>query len=84
MNFSPFNNACKLLIAITLIASSSNRLFAQYKWIAVNADHIAYDANGPIGDCLFPMDDEGNITLQEVVKTDISKDSTTLFVTEFL
>lgn len=81
MSFPKIN---KLLIATVLILFYTTELSAQYKWIAVNADHIAYDANGPIGDCLFPMDDEGKITLQEIVKTEISKDSTTLFVTEFL
>lgn len=84
MKSTSFISGKKLLMATVLIVLSSSNLFAQYKWIEFTADHIAYDANGPIGDCLFPMDDEGKITLQEIVKTEISKDSTTLFVTEFL
>lgn len=81
MSFPKIN---KLLIATVLILFYTTELSAQYKWIAVNALHIAYDANGPIGDCLFPMDDEGKITIQDVVKTDYSKDSTIVFVTDFL
>lgn len=61
-----------------------NSISAQYKWIEVSALNVAYDTNGPIGECLFPMDDQGNITLQDVVQAGISKDSITMFVTEFL
>ena len=80
----PTNYLKKVFLAILLTLLVTNSVFAQYKWIQVNALHIAYDTNGSVGDCLFPMDDEGNITLQEVVQTNISKDSTMMFVTEFL
>lgn len=73
----------RIFIALFLLLLVSS-VSAQYKWIAVSALNVAFDTNGPVGECLFPMDEEGKITLQDVVQTGISKDSITMFVTEFL
>lgn len=67
-------------IIITLFACLTCCLNSQ----AQNLQHVAFDTNGPMGECLFPQDENGNIVFSEVVKTNLSADTIMGLAKEFL
>lgn len=49
-----------------------------------NLMHVAFDTNGPMGECLFPQDESGNIVFTGIVETDFSADTIMGLAKEFL
>jgi hypothetical protein len=49
-----------------------------------NLMHVAFDTNGPMGECLFPQDELGNIVFTGIVETDFSADTIMGLAKEFL
>lgn len=47
----------------------SNRLFSQ------SITHVAFDTNGPVGESLFPTDDNGNIVYTGIINCKYSSDT---------
>ncbi len=44
----------------------------------------AFDTNGPMGECLFPQNEEGDIVFTEVIKTNLSADTILGLAKEFI
>lgn len=56
-------------------------LSAQSFWVENN---MAFDTNGPIGECLFPMDENGETVYKEVVQCQFSRDTLSNILIQFL
>lgn len=52
--------------------------------IAQNLNHVAFDTNGEMGECLFPQDENGNITFSGVVESPLSSDTILGLAKEFI
>ena len=52
--------------------------------IAQNLNWRAFDTNGPVGECLFPQNDNGEIVYTGVVECDLSADSIFGLTKEFI
>lgn len=52
------------LIFISLFLLINYSINAQSFWVT---DNNAFDTNGPIGECLFPMDEHGETEYKEVI-----------------
>ena len=50
----------------------------------INSNNCAFDTNGPMGECLFPQDNNGDISFSEVVECEFSKDSIFVLAEEWL
>lgn len=76
LNFEKVRDMRKLLfIALLLFAVATN---------AQNLDHVAFDTNGPMGECLFPQDENGNITFSDIVECEYSADTIMGLAKEFV
>lgn len=58
------------------------RLFAMFSLLffvlvvqAQSITHKAFDTNGPVGECLFPEDAEGNIVYSDIIQCGLSADT---------
>ena len=49
-----------------------------------NLDWVAFDTNGPMGECLFPQDTGGDVFFSEVIDCNMSKDSIFAYVKEWI
>ena len=56
-----------LLFVINLCVASLIEVDAQ------NLMHVAFDTNGPIGECLFPQDSIGEIVFSDIVECGYSR-----------
>lgn len=61
-----------LMLSISLIGSSQN-----LNW-------IAFDTNGPMGECLFPMNEEGETVFTDIVACSLSADTIMGLAKEFM
>lgn len=67
-----------------------NILFLLFYFISItpfnaqNLMNVAFDTNGPMGECLFPQDESGDIVYQGVVETELSADTIMGLAKEFL
>lgn len=52
--------------------------------ITHNLNHVAFDTNGPIGKCLFPHNDYGDIIFRDVIQSDFSADRISDLAIEFI
>lgn len=52
--------------------------------IAQNLNHVAFDTNGPMGECLFPHDENGNITFSGIVESPYCSDTIMGLAKEFI
>ena len=55
-----------------------------YSANAQNLNHVAFDTNGPMGECLFPQDENGEITFSGVVECPYSSDTIMGLAKEFI
>ena len=49
-----------------------------------NLNHVAFDTNGPMGECLFPQDENGEIVFTGIVETPYSSDTIMGLAKEFI
>ncbi len=52
--------------------------------IAQNLNHVAFDTNGPMGECLFPQDENGEIKFSGIVDCPYSSDTIMGLAKEFI
>jgi len=52
--------------------------------ITHNLNHVPFDTNGPIGKCLFPQNDYGDIIFRDVIQSDFSADRISDLAIEFI
>ena len=59
-------------------------LLCVYSVKAQNLEHVAFDTNGAMGECLFPQDENGNIKFVGVVNCKMSPDTIMGLAKEFI
>ena len=52
--------------------------------VAQNLNHVAFDTNGPMGECLFPQNENGEITFTGIVECPFSSDTIMGLAKEFI
>lgn len=52
--------------------------------ITHNLNHVSFDTNGPMGICLFPQNDFGDIVYRDVIQSDLSADRISDLAIEFV
>ena len=60
-----------------------NRPFTENYTIS-NQMNVAFDTNGPMGKCLFPQNDSGNIIYSGIIESDLSADKIAELAKEFV
>jgi len=63
-----------ILVPLFIIAQVTSPYKEQFK---------ANDTNGPMGECLFPIQEDGNVTYQEVIEIDYTKSELKEMIIEF-
>ena len=51
---------------------------------AQNLQHVAFDTNGPVGECLFPQNEDGDIVFSDIVECEFSADTIMGLAKEFI
>lgn len=54
------------------------------KVVSQDLRNIAFNTNGPMGECLFPQNEDGDISFSEIIECGISKDSIFLYAKEWI
>lgn len=60
------------IIILFLYIFSSAAVFSQV--FEINSNYNAYDTNGPVGECLFPCNEDGKIVFQEIIECETTKE----------
>lgn len=62
-------------------------LFGIFSLLPINAQnlqHVAFDTNGPVGECLFPQNENGDIVISGIVECAYSADTIMGLAKEFI